>query len=438
MSLNARTLEVLCREPIRHLKTEQQIVAVRRDFLMAAISGSSGSVAEAAAVAVQMGLKEYPISPSSEEAVALPVLRSRCASAVGHDLAFSLSVLASYEPIAQHPATQRILKSTGPDELVTLLRMQVSEPQEEAALEPDIPRLTPIRNEISRIVERHYASAPYPRWASFPEGGQKVRPFQVMNFVSPEAKLQEQAWEAAPEVLVAGCGTGRHAFYVAQLFEGVKVLAIDLSRSSLAYAVRKYRESSLTNVEFAQADILELPATGLRFDVIECGGVLHHLADPWAGLRALTVILRAGGFIRIVLYSAIVRRKIDAVRRWASQQGFTSEPESVKRFRATVIEQADNPLFEYMINVDDFYTLSELRDLAFHPQERPVTIPEIKDVLRRTGLRFLGFYLKPAVEEGFLRRHTDLSDLDSWARFEEEHPDTFTNMYDFWVQKPPD
>ena len=37
------------------------------------------------------------------------------------------------------------------------------------------------------------------------------------------------------------------------------------------------------NIKYAQMDILETGSWGERFDIIECGGVLHHMDDPIAG-----------------------------------------------------------------------------------------------------------------------------------------------------------
>src|SRR5712691_2162828 len=89
------------------------------------------------------------------------------------------------------------------------------------------------------------------------------------------------------EILVAGGGTGRHPVETAQKFSGARALAVDLSLASLAYAKRKAREAGLTNLDFAQADILKLGSIGRSFDIIEASGVLHHMADPFAGWRVL-------------------------------------------------------------------------------------------------------------------------------------------------------
>ena len=60
----------------------------------------------------------------------------------------------------------------------------------------------------------------------------------------------------APTILIAGCGTGQHSIATATRFKGSKVLAIDLSLSSLSYAKRKTEELGIKNVEYMQADIL--------------------------------------------------------------------------------------------------------------------------------------------------------------------------------------
>ena len=110
------------------------------------------------------------------------------------------------------------------------------------------------------------------------------------------------------DVLIAGCGTGKHIFDVAVQNPKARVLAIDISVASLAYAKRKVREERLVNIEFAQADILELGAIGRVFDHIEAVGVLHHLADPKTGWRVLLSLLRPGGTMHVGLYSQLARR----------------------------------------------------------------------------------------------------------------------------------
>ena len=107
------------------------------------------------------------------------------------------------------------------------------------------------------------------------------------------------------EILIAGCGTGRHSIAVARTYPDARILAIDISRASLAYARRKTREEGLSNIEYAQADILDLGTIARSFDRIEACGVLHHLADPRAGWRGLIGLLRPAGVMRVGLYGEL-------------------------------------------------------------------------------------------------------------------------------------
>ena len=61
-----------------------------------------------------------------------------------------------------------------------------------------------------------------------------------------------------PKVLIAGCGTGQQSVYAASLYKNSKILAIDLSISSLKYAKRKTEELGIENIEYIQHDILDL------------------------------------------------------------------------------------------------------------------------------------------------------------------------------------
>src|SRR5262249_61902411 len=128
----------------------------------------------------------------------------------------------------------------------------------------------------------------------------------------PTAPIEFRGQGECLDILVAGCGTGQHTLEAARRFAGAKVLAIDLSRTSLAYAMRKTRELGLGNIEYAQADILELGSLPRRFDLIEASGVLHHLGDPRRGWRILLSLLRPRGLMHVALYSACARESIRA------------------------------------------------------------------------------------------------------------------------------
>jgi hypothetical protein len=87
----------------------------------------------------------------------------------------------------------------------------------------------------------------------------------------------------------------------------------------------------------------------------------------------------------------------------------------------------------------DFYSLSTCRDLLFHVQEHRFTIPQIIGALDSLNLKFLGFDLKDqSTMKRFKNKHPEKSDILSlalWHELEQQYPDTFANMYQFWCIK---
>src|SRR6201999_1542915 len=112
-----------------------------------------------------------------------------------------------------------------------------------------------------------------------------------------------------------------HAIEAHRRYAQAHVLAIDLSRASLSYAVRKTRGLGL-DIEYGQADILKLGSLERRFDVIEAAGSLQCLKDPAAGWRVLLSLLKPGGVMLLGLYSQIARADINAARSYIAGRGY--------------------------------------------------------------------------------------------------------------------
>ena len=76
--------------------------------------------------------------------------------------------------------------------------------------------------------------------------------------------------------------------------------------------------------------------------------------------------------------------------------------------------------------------------MLFHVQEHRLTISQIESFLNEHNLQFLGFDLDLRLVEQYQARFPDdkaMNDLKLWHAFEPENPNTFTNMYQFYVQK---
>ena len=157
------------------------------------------------------------------------------------------------------------------------------------------------------------------------------------------------------------------------------VLALDLSLSSLTYALRKTRELGVRNIEYIQGDILELKNFGMckDFDVIESVGVLHHMDDPLSGWKALVDILRIGGLMKIGLYSNVARQHIIEARGQIARKKYTGSSDDIRRYRGEILNadrQSDSEIIK-VLDSSDFYSLSACRDLLFHVQEHQFTLP---------------------------------------------------------------
>jgi SAM-dependent methyltransferase/Tfp pilus assembly protein PilF len=393
------------------------------------------------ALARQCFINEYVFDVTDEEAARVARLRDTAAAALPRGAAVPpsrLAALAAYLPLHTLPDAAALLTAAWPPEIAELLTQQVREPQTERALRATIPALTAIEDNVSIAVRAQYEENPYPRWAVAPSPGAPVSIEDDLRNKLPRARVRSLEKGRPVDILIAGCGTGRHTVETVQRFAGARVLSIDLSRASLAYALRKTRELGLNQIEYAQADILELGSIGRTFDVIESNGVLHHLADPLAGWRVLVSLLRPGGLMNIGLYSKLARRDVTTVREFIAQQGFGRGARDIARCRQQLMAAADGTPLKNVTSARDFYTTSACRDLLFHVQEHQLTIPEIAGFLAANGLTFLGFEVDVAILHRFARQFPDpaaVSSLDRWHDFEAANPQAFAGMYQFWAQK---
>ena len=394
-----------------------------------------------AALAQQCFVNEYVFDCLENEQLAATACQARLRTLL--DAGASLPPLlllaaAAYSPLSKVSDAGRLLKTAAADSVERVLKQQVREPLEEQELRSSIKRLTPISAGVSDQVREQYEENPYPRWVIVPRQEQPSLN-EALRRLLPFAAFTPMSDDSAPEVLVAGCGTGMHAIIAAQRYSGTRVLAIDLSLTSLGYAIRKTRELRIANIEFAQADILRLGEIDRSFDVIESVGVLHHMDDPFAGWRVLLSLLRPGGFMTLGFYSEIARVHLVEAREMIAARGYAGTPADIRSFRQEALVSA-SPDMRRLIDAQDFYSTSECRDLLFHVQEHRLTLGQIESFLDECGLQFLGFELDPQVLPRYRARFSDdprATNLSNWAQFEADNTNTFVQMYRFWIQKPP-
>lgn len=424
----------------------ERFLAMARTTLLAAAEAQSADVlapetlAFYCSLARQCFVNEYIFSCSEEEADRARSLRDRLVEALksGRPVpAVWLVAAAAYFPLLTLTHIERVLDRPWPEAVGALLTQQVREPREESRYAEAIPRLTALEEGLSRLVQRQYEENPYPRWVRAEPAGRKLTLQEFLAREFPFAPCRHLRGEGEGlDVLIAGCGTGQQSIQTAQAFMGARILAIDLSMSSLGYATRKTAELGLENIRYAQADILKLGSIAETFDLIECVGVLHHLADPVAGWRELLRLLRPGGFMHLGLYSEPARQDIAAAQRFVAERGYAVTPDGIRRCREDLV--AAGARFERVTKIDDFCVTSGCRDLLFHVKEHSFTLAAIKQCLADLDLQFIGFKIGPHILRKYRERFPDdraNTNLDHWQRFESENSNTFIGMYNFYVQR---
>jgi len=440
------------------LDLERLLTSVRAGLLDLVLNRDAGgdlpddALPFCCALARQCFINEYVWDQTGAETEAVSRLRERLTRALREErrgpspaLSFDVAIVAAYASLDRIEGAHEWLRRSWPRSLTVLLDQQLRQPAEWKRIAKSIPQLTTISDRTSLAVKGQYEENPYPRWVrlakveapvSVDEGFRAHFPF------SPFRGLGKAAAEL--DVLIAGCGTGHHALLFAQGFPSARILAVDLSLRSLAYAQQKTREMGLRNISYGQADILELGKLGRTFDIVSSSGVLHHLAEPLTGWRQLLSLLRPGGLMHVGLYSAQARRDIVTARGWLAERGYSSDQAAdtvLRRSRQHLAAAArDNEALAGMLKYPDFFSLSEYRDLLFHRQEQHFTLPQIRRFLDENGLQFIGFNIGGDVLMQFRSGWPPEreADLDAWDEFEAVHPHTFQGMYQFWVQRRAD
>src|SRR5581483_5293785 len=110
-------------------------------------------------------------------------------------------------------------------------------------------------------------------------------------------------------------------------------------------------------------------------------GVLHHLADPLAGWRALLPLMKPGARMCIGLYSEIARRDVVEARAFIASRGFTPTADGIRACRQEIMRGGERLRWAGLTNVSDFFSMSGCRDMIFNAMEHRFTLPRIKAFL---------------------------------------------------------
>jgi SAM-dependent methyltransferase len=194
------------------------------------------------------------------------------------------------------------------------------------------------------------------------------------------------------DILVAGCGTWQAARY-ALCRPAARVLGIDVSATSIEHTETLRQKYNLTNLEIRRWPIERVAELQRDFDQIVCTGVLHHLEDPDAGLRALRSVLRPHGAMCLMVYAPYGRTGVYMLQDYCRRLGIGTTGQDISELAATVKAlPAAHPLVAALRGARDTLTDNALADALLNPRDRSYSVPQLLDWIERNGLTLGRWY----------------------------------------------
>jgi SAM-dependent methyltransferase len=200
-------------------------------------------------------------------------------------------------------------------------------------------------------------------------------------------------WPASPyredrSILIAGCGTSQAAKHALRWPEA-RVTGIDISATSVGCTKELKHRYNLQNLEVHQIPIERVCDLDTSFDQIVCTGVLHHLADPDAGLSALSSMLKPDGAMQLMVYAPYGRAGIYMLQEFCRRVGIHATDQGIRELvDALSWLPPGHPLENLLREAPDFRQGAALADALLHPQDCPYSVPQLFDFIEQAGLTF--------------------------------------------------
>lgn len=303
--------------------------------------------------------------------------------------------------------------------------------------------------DTSAAVQRLYDTYPFPPEPLLdePPPGYNWRWnwLAAYNFCTSQKPLRQDI-----RILDAGCGTGVGTEYLVHLNPQASVVGIDLSAGALDVAKERCRRSGASRVEFHHLSLYDAGQLDGEFELINCVGVLHHLADPIRGIQALAAKLAPGGLMHIFVYAELGRWEIQLMQKaiallQGNQRGDYQDGVQLGRHIFASLPE-NNRLVK---REKERWSLENQRDANFadmyvHPQEIDYNIETLFKLIEASGLEFIGFsnpnywQLERLLGKNpeLMERAGKLSDRERYRLIELLDPETVTH-YEFFLGRPP-
>src|SRR6185503_7685953 len=177
--------------------------------------------------------------------------------------------------------------------------------------------------------------------------------------------------------------------------------AIDVSTTSLEHTEKLKQKYDLRNLETRQVAIENIGENlganigenagelDQQFDLIICTGVLHHLAAPDTGLRALRSVLSSEGAMYLMVYAPYGRTGIYMLQEYCRRLGIETSQQEINDLIAVLrMLPQHHPLLATQGGSREFVNGDALADALLNPRDRSYSVPQLFDFLERNDLRF--------------------------------------------------
>jgi SAM-dependent methyltransferase len=242
-------------------------------------------------------------------------------------------------------------------------------------------------------------------------------------------------------ILIAGCGTMQAAWY-AYTNPTCEIVGIDISEASLAHQKYLQARHGLKNLRLFKGDLREVGELGESFDLVVSTGVLHHMADPDEGLRALVPVIAPGGVFAGMVYGSIIRSGVYMLQDAFRRLGVEQNAEGVAFVRHTLQQTPPWHFVKlYESTAPELSHDAALVDTFLHPQDRAYAVAELLQFVEGAGLHLHGWfdnaYYFPdasfAPDTALYQRIAALPDRDQWIVTEQIAPRT--GMHSFVARR---
>lgn len=226
------------------------------------------------------------------------------------------------------------------------------------------------------------------------------------------------------DILVAGCGTNQAAV-IAYTNPGSRVVAVDVSQPSLDHHRHLKEKYGMENLELHLLPIEEIGSLHQNFDLIISTGVLHHLAEPEVGMRALASCLRTDGVMALMLYAHYGRIGVEIMQALFRELGFQQDQVSVNLVTEALASlPAEHPVKSYLTSAPDLAFDAGLVDTFLHGRDRSYTVHDCLELVDSAGMVFQEWFFKSPYEppsdsgNNFLQLVASMPDAQRWSTME--------------------